>query len=41
MTPYKLLLTIALVLAILGLIKPGWPLVAISVILLAVALLAH
>jgi hypothetical protein len=36
---YNILVVIGLLLAIGSLIKPGWPLLAVAVVLLAVALL--
>jgi hypothetical protein len=38
-TPFNILVVIALIMAILALIKPEWPLLAVAVILMAVALL--
>jgi hypothetical protein len=39
LTAYNILVVIALVLAIIGLIKPSWPLVPVAVVLVCVALL--
>lgn len=39
MTPFTILVTIAIVLGVVSLIKPAWPLVGVAVILLAVAML--
>ncbi len=36
---FSLLIIIALILAVVSMIRPGWPLVAVSVILICVALL--
>lgn len=38
-TPFTILVVIALLLSILSLVKPGWPLLAVAVVLIAVALL--
>lgn len=39
MSVFMFLVVIALALAVVSLIRPGWPLLAVSVILIAVALL--
>lgn len=39
LTAFNILVVIALILAIAGMIKPQWPLVAVSVLLVCVALL--
>lgn len=39
MTPFHILVYIAILLAVAGIIKPTWPLVAVSCLLLGVALL--
>lgn len=39
MSVFLLLVVLALVLAVVSLIRPGWPLLAVSVILIAIALL--
>lgn len=38
-TPYTILVLIAMILSVLGIIKPQWPLVAVAVLLVCVALL--
>lgn len=38
---YTLLVIIAMILAILGIVKPQWPLVAVSVLLVCVALILN
>lgn len=39
MTPTNVLATVALVLAVVGIIRPAWPCTAVAVILLAVAVM--
>lgn len=39
MSPYNILVIVSMILAVLGIIKPQWPLVAVSVLLVCVALL--
>lgn len=39
LTPFNILVIIALILAVVGIIKPAWPLVPVSVILICAALL--
>jgi len=39
MTPFNILIVVAMILSICGMIRPQWPLVATAVLLLAVALL--
>ncbi|CAN5624505.1 hypothetical protein BH09VER1_BH09VER1_14000 [soil metagenome] len=39
MSAFILLVVIALILAVVSLVKPGWPLLAVSVILICVALM--
>lgn len=39
LTPYTILVLIALILAVLGIVKPQWPFVAVAVLLMGVALL--
>lgn len=41
MNTHQLLIGIALILAVAGIIKPTWPLVAVAVILVCVDLLAR
>jgi hypothetical protein len=38
-TPFTILVVIALLLAVGSLIRPGWPLLAVAVVLMAVAML--
>jgi len=39
MSPFSLLVIIALVLSVVGMVRPAWPLVPVAVLLLCVALL--
>lgn len=39
MNVFMILVVIALVLAVVSLLRPGWPLLAVAVILLSIALL--
>ena len=39
LTPFNILVIIALLLSVAGIVKPQWPLVAVSVLLVCVALL--
>jgi len=39
LTPFNVLVGIALILAVVGIIKPAWPLVPVAVILICAALL--
>lgn len=39
LTPFNILVITAMILSVLGIIKPQWPLVSVAVLLLAVALL--
>lgn len=39
LTPFTILIGIALILAVAGIVRPAWPLIPISVILICAALL--
>ena len=39
LNPFNILVIVAMILSVLGIIKPQWPLVAVAVLLLSVALL--
>ena len=39
LTPFNILVVIALILAVAGLVRPQWPFVAVSALLVCVALL--
>jgi hypothetical protein len=38
-TPFNILVVLSIVLSVAGIIKPQWPLVAVAVLLLAIAVL--